>query len=143
MLEYISHSAIETEKIGEDFAKQLKPGTVLAMFGDLGSGKTTFTKGLARGLGISARITSPTYVLMRDYDLPQQDNAQLHHLDLYRLHSSDELKSLNLDELVNQEKNIFVIEWAEKASEKELKNAIKISFEVIGENDRKITVVRP
>ena len=143
MVEFISHSEAETQKFGEEFAKTLKSGSVLALFGDLGSGKTTFTKGLAKGLGIKRRITSPTFVLMRDYDLPQEDNAQLHHLDLYRLNSSDELKSLDLNELVNQEKNIYVIEWAQKARQEELEKAIRISFEILGEQIRKITVKNP
>lgn len=140
MEEFISHSESETLTFGEEFAKTIKPGTLLALFGDLGSGKTTFTKGLAKGLGITKRITSPTFVLMRDYDLPQMDNAQLHHLDLYRLGSSSDLKALNLNELVNQEKNIYVIEWAEKANKEELEKAIKLSFEIVSENTRKITI---
>lgn len=136
----ITNSSQETEEFGQEVAKRLKPGTVLALYGDLGSGKTTFTKGLAKGLGITDRITSPTFIIMRDYDLPSQDNARLHHLDLYRMKSDDDLKSLDLNELINEEKNIFVIEWAEKADQESLKNAIKISFEVTGDTTRKITI---
>lgn len=139
----ISHSETETMQMGRDFAKTIEPGAVVALFGDLGSGKTTFTKGLARGLGVLERVTSPTFVLMREYDLPKHNNALLHHLDLYRLGSSDDLKTLNLAELVTGENNIYIIEWAEKASQEELKNAIKIYFEVKGDTERKITIIRP
>ncbi|MFC1653660.1 tRNA (adenosine(37)-N6)-threonylcarbamoyltransferase complex ATPase subunit type 1 TsaE [Patescibacteria group bacterium] len=136
----ITNSPEETEKFAHDFAKTLKPGSVIALHGELGGGKTTFTRGLAKGLGVEDRVSSPTFVLMRDYDLPKKDGSKLHHLDLYRINSSDELRSLDLDELVNQETNIFVIEWAEKADKKELEKAIHIDFEVLEENKRKITV---
>jgi len=140
MKKIITHSYLETEEFALKFAKEVKPGDVIALYGELGSGKTTFTKGLAKGLGITNRVTSPTFVLMKDYDLPSKNNSKLHHLDLYRLDSSDDIKSLNLNELVNQEANIFVIEWAEKASQEELKNAIKIRFNIIDENTREITI---
>ena len=137
---HYTHSAADTQKLGEKLAGSLKPGAVLALYGDLGSGKTTFTQGLAKGLGITGRIQSPTFVLMRDYDLPVKDNSQLHHLDLYRLQSDKELKSLNLNELVNEETSIFVIEWADKANQDYLQNAIKIYFKSLKENERKITI---
>ena len=137
---HYTHSMEDTQKLGEKLAATLKPGAVLALYGDLGSGKTTFTQGLAKGLGITGRIQSPTFVLMRDYDLPAKDNSQLHHLDLYRLQSDKELKSLNLNELVNEETSIFVIEWADKANQDYLQNAIKIYFKSLKENERKITI---
>ncbi len=140
MKKTITHSYLETEEFAQNFAKEVNPGDVIALYGELGSGKTTFTKGLAKGLGITDRVTSPTFVLMKDYDLPTRDNSKLHHLDLYRLSSSDEIKSLDINELVNQETNIFVIEWAEKANPDELKNAIKIRFNIIDENTRGITI---
>ena len=140
MKKITTHSYLETEEFAQKFAKEVNPGDVIALYGELGSGKTTFTKGLAKGLGITDRVTSPTFVLMKDYDLPAKDNSKLHHLDLYRLDSSDDIKSLNLNELVNQEANIFIIEWAEKANQEELKNAIKIKFNIIDENTREITI---
>lgn len=140
MKKITTHSYLETEEFAQNFAKEVSPGDVIALYGELGSGKTTFTKGLAKGLGITDRVTSPTFVLMKDYDLPARDNSKLHHLDLYRLDSSDEIKSLDLNELVNQETNIFVIEWAQKASQEELKDAIKIRFNIKDENTREISI---
>ena len=140
MKKITTHSYLETEEFAQNFAKEVNPGDVIALYGELGSGKTTFTKGLAKGLGITDRVTSPTFVLMKDYDLPSSDNSKLHHLDLYRLDSSDEIKSLDLNELVSQAANIFVIEWAQKANQEELKNAIKIRFNIIDENTREITI---
>lgn len=140
MKQIITHSYLETEEFAQNFAKTLNPGDTLALYGELGSGKTTFTKGLAKGLGITDRVSSPTFVLMKEYDLPSKDNSKLHHLDLYRLNSSKELGSIDLDELVNQESNIYVIEWAEKADKNELKDAIKIKFKILSENKREITI---
>ena len=86
-MEYLSHSAEETEALGAALAQKLRPGDVVAYYGDLGAGKTAFTRGLARGLGCAGRVTSPTFTIVNEYDGP----TPLFHFDMYRLGSSDEL----------------------------------------------------
>ena len=87
MQAYISHSEKETEKIGEEFASKVGEGTVLAMYGDLGAGKTAFVRGLARGMGLSSRVSSPTFTIVNEYC----GDRELIHFDMYRLSSADEL----------------------------------------------------
>jgi len=93
----------------------LPPRHVIALHGDLGSGKTTFTQHLAKELGITKRVISPTYVLMRQYSIPKHPQYKnLVHLDLYRLSSSQDLKSIDLEEYLADPKNLVIIEWAGK-----------------------------
>lgn len=136
-MEYITNSEIETQKIGEKIAKKLKAGCVLALIGDLGSGKTAFTKGVARGLGIKDIITSPTFVLIKEY---QTSNFTLVHADCYRIDRKSDAESTGLLEYLNRDDAIVVIEWAERVESILPKNTIKIKFEHLGENKRKIVV---
>lgn len=105
-MKYISNSAEETEEIAEGFAKKLKAGDVICMYGDLGVGKTAFTKGLAKGLGISVPITSPTFTIVNEYigTLP------LYHFDVYRIACSDEMYEIGYEEYVYGD-GVSVIEW--------------------------------
>jgi len=128
----ITKSAQETKKFGEQFARKIKSGGVVCLYGDLGAGKTTLVQGIARGLGIKKRVTSPTFILMRQYD-------NLYHIDLYRL---DEVKNLGLEELWQDEKNILLIEWAEKIESILPNNRWVIQLKQMGENEREITVKR-
>ncbi len=134
-MEVITKSAAETKKLGQRLGSSLKGGEVLALIGDLGSGKTTFIQGLAKGLGITQRIISPTFIIMRTYN-------NFHHVDLYRLEGNlkGELNNLGITDLWGKEKNIFAIEWAEKISELLPKKAIRIKFENIDETTRKIRI---
>lgn len=100
---------LETE--GEALARQLEPGTTLLLYGDLGAGKTTFTRGLARGWGVQGAITSPSYALVQIH--PGSDGRHLVHVDAYRLIGPEQLKGLLLDELV-QPQDLLVIEWPER-----------------------------
>ena len=110
MATQVTNSAKETQKVGTILAKQIKPPIILALISDLGGGKTTFTQGLAKGLGIKEKIVSPTFVLERIYEIPKKNYA-LHHYDLYRIEPDDIL----IDEILeNARDNIVVIEWAEK-----------------------------
>lgn len=137
---YITKGSLETEKLGEDFAKDLKPGSILCLYGDLGAGKTTFVKGFAKGLGISDRIISPTFPLIREHDLP--DGKKFYHIDLYRIQNQNELKELGLKELFSDPNAIVVIEWAEKINDLLPQNRIQIMFKhATGSADeREITV---
>lgn len=107
-MEYISNSAEETKKAAADFAKTLRAGDVLCMYGDLGAGKTAFVQGLARGLGINEPITSPTFTIVNEYygDMP------LYHFDVYRIADPDEMYEVGYEEYVYGD-GVSVIEWAE------------------------------
>lgn len=152
MAVYHSHSAQETEKIGEELASQL-PSRILALIGELGSGKTTFVKGLAKGLGIKKRILSPTFVFIRRYSISPRRSPRriggstvrgvmgfLYHIDLYRLEKETEVKGLGLEEIFADDKNLVVIEWAEKIKKLLPKNAVIINFQYLDKNKRKIEI---
>ena len=140
-MKFTTHSAQETQRLAKKILKQMKGKNVLALYGELGSGKTTFIQGLAKALGIKKRLVSPTFILMRQYQLPKGDiyNSMLH-LDLYRVKSADDLRSIDLDEIVNNPKNLVVIEWAEKAKKILPQNRLDIKFTITGENQREITL---
>jgi tRNA threonylcarbamoyladenosine biosynthesis protein TsaE len=118
----ITKNAEETSSLGQtlgsSIAATLKRGGVIGanifcLFGDLGSGKTTFTQGLAKGLGITARLLSPTFIIVRRYEIPEAEGF-LYHLDLYRTQSAADVKSIGLDEILSDNQSCVVIEWAEK-----------------------------
>lgn len=143
-MEIISNSLKETEKIAHDFVNKLQNSgpqnnaTVVGLMGDLGSGKTTFTKAVASSLGIKNSITSPTFVIEKIYKIEIGKFKKLIHIDVYRLESSKELSVLNWNEIVNNPENLILIEWAEKVQDLLPKDSIKIEFEFIDENKRKI-----
>lgn len=137
--DYISNNPAETKKIAIEFASILAKGDVVFLYGDLGFGKTTFAQGLAEGLGIKKRIISPTFVIVRTYEL-KTHHSKLYHVDLYRISSVSELKGLGLEEILNDKESIVVIEWPEKIQEKLPKNTISVYFEYLDENKRKIII---
>jgi tRNA threonylcarbamoyladenosine biosynthesis protein TsaE len=106
-----SHSPGETEALGEQWGRAAKPGWLLGLSGDLGAGKTQLVKGLARGLGIPARVHSPTFTLVNVYS---GGRLQLYHLDLYRLEKREEILGAGLEEYLNPKDGVTVIEWAER-----------------------------
>ena len=105
-MKYISNSYEETQKIATDFAKTLKEGDVLCMYGDLGVGKTAFVQGLAKGLGIDEPITSPTFTIVNEYS----GTLPLYHFDVYRIADSDEMYEIGYEEYVYGD-GVSVIEW--------------------------------
>lgn len=129
---HITKSASETAKLGEKLAKRVTNGGILALYGDLGSGKTTFVQGLAKGLGITKRIISPTFVIIRQY-------YNFYHIDLYRVENQHGLEGLGIEEIFNNPKNIVAIEWAEKLSDMLPKGRLDVRFEHMDEGERKIT----
>ena len=133
----ITNSAEETMLIGEKLAKKLKPGDVVALYGNLGSGKTTFTKGIGKGLGVkdSKRINSPTFVLIKEYD----GKIPLYHLDLYRMDDLKEIENLAIEEYIYGN-GITVIEWAEKIKSILPENHISVKFKVKGVSEREILI---
>jgi tRNA threonylcarbamoyladenosine biosynthesis protein TsaE len=107
----ISHSPAETEALGEEWARSAKIGWVIGLSGDLGAGKTQLVKGLARGLGITARVHSPTFTLVNVYS---DGRVPLYHLDLYRLETREEIIAAGLEEYLTPKDGVTVIEWAER-----------------------------
>ena len=134
-MEFITHSPEETEAIGEKLAKHLSPGTVLAYRGDLGAGKTAFTRGLARGLGCREQVTSPTYTIVNEY---LGGRLPLFHFDMYRLHSSDDLFDIGWDDYLERG-GICAVEWSENV-EDALEDPITVTIEKLGESSRRITI---
>lgn len=137
-MEYISNSAEETKKTAADFAKTLKSGDVLCMYGDLGAGKTAFVQGLARGLGIGEPITSPTFTIVNEY----YGNMPLYHFDVYRIADSDEMYEVGYEEYVYGD-GVSVIEWAELIEDILPRTRYKITILrdiSLGEDYRKIIV---
>jgi tRNA threonylcarbamoyladenosine biosynthesis protein TsaE len=137
--EYITNSSEETQKLGADFSQALKGGDFLAFYGELGSGKTTFIQGLAKGLGITRRIISPTFIIVRHYKIK---SGNFYHIDLYRTESESDLLGLGIDEIIKDESNIVALEWAEKMGELLPRKRIDLHFEYLGDNKRKINVKR-
>lgn len=136
----ITHNAEETIEAGVSFAKKLLGGEVLALTGDLGSGKTTFMKGLAEGLKVNETITSPTFVLLKPYDGKIKDKKiLLIHIDAYRAENLDDIKSVGIEDYLDREDVVLSVEWAEKISDILPKNTMQISFKTINENEREIT----
>ncbi len=110
-MEYISNSAEETEALGERLAACLKPGDVVAYTGDLGAGKTAFTRGLARGLGVTDRVTSPTFTIVNEYE---GGRLPLFHFDLYRMESPEELFDIGWEDYLARG-GVCAVEWSEHA----------------------------
>lgn len=130
-------SAAETQALGRSFAKKLKGGEVICLYGELGAGKTVLVKGLAEGLGFKGRVLSPTFVFIRPY--PCQGGLTLYHVDLYRMEASGEVEGLGLEDFLSKSNSIVVIEWAERLGGNLPPKRIDIIIENQGENDRKIT----
>lgn len=144
MLKRLSQSSQETKELAKEILKDLS-SNLICLYGPLGSGKTTFVQGLARALGIKKRIISPTFILLREYDIKSLKfkikNSKLIHLDCYRINSEEDIKSIDLSELWSDNKNLVVIEWAEKLKRILPKQRIDIKFEHVSKNKRKITIV--
>ena len=134
-MEFITHSPEETEKIGEALAKSLQPGTVLAYRGDLGAGKTAFTRGLARGLGCKETVTSPTYTIVNEY---LGGRLPLFHFDMYRLASSDDLWDIGWEDYLERE-GVCAVEWSENVADA-MENAVTVTIEKLGETTRRIII---
>ena len=134
-MQYITNSPAETEALGAALAAVLKPGTVLAFTGDLGAGKTAFTRGLARGLGAADRVTSPTYTIVNEY---LSGRLPLFHFDMYRLGSSDELWDIGWEDYLERG-GICAVEWSENVADA-MEDAIFIRIEKSGRDQRTITI---
>ncbi len=132
----ITKSAGETRALGERIAGQLQPGDVLLLEGDLGAGKSELTRGIARGLGVTETVTSPSFTILNVYE---SGRCPLYHFDWYRLESADELYELGMDEYLGGD-GIAVIEWPGQCPDAVPENAMRIRLEAAGKNERKIDI---
>jgi len=130
-----THSAVETEALAAALAAELRRGTVVAYFGDLGAGKTAFTRGLAKGLGVTGEVSSPTFALVHEYP----GDPSLIHFDMYRITTLDDLYTTGYFDYLDGE-NILAIEWSENIEAALPEDAVRITFTVTGENDRTIEI---
>lgn len=138
-MEIITTSATETKKFASEFAKRLRLGDLLCLYGDLGSGKTTFVQGLAEGLDFKKRVLSPTFVFVRIYPLGSR-KLKLIHIDLYRVEKIEDADSLGLEDFWSDPKNIVVIEWAERVKDLLPKKRVNVTFEYVDGDRRRIEV---
>lgn len=139
-MEYISNSDIETKKISEQFASHLKGGEVLCLYGDLGAGKTVFAQGMINYFLPGKRVLSPTFIIVRHYQIDHQIIKRFLHIDLYRLMSIKDIENLEFFELMYKKDTIVAIEWAEKLENLLPKNRIDIRIKSLDENKRLITI---
>ena len=134
-MEYITNSPAETEAVGAALAAVLKPGTVIAYRGDLGAGKTAFTRGLARGLGVTEAVTSPTYTIVNEYP---GGRIPLFHFDMYRLGSEDELFDIGWEDYLERG-GVCAVEWSENVWGA-MEDAITVTITRLDEETRKIQI---
>ena len=135
-MEYLSHSPEDTEHIGEELGRTLSPGSVVAYIGGLGMGKTAFTRGLARGLGCTGRVTSPTFTIVNEYS----GTVPLFHFDMYRLDSSDDLFDIGWEDYLTRG-GVCAVEWSERVTDALPEDTLWVDItRGSGENDRIITI---
>lgn len=149
MITYHTFSSRETKSLGQEIARQLteksrlsKKALIFALKGDLGSGKTTFIQGFIQGLGLKKRSPSPTFILFRRFSLPSRSGfSNCYHIDAYRLKKPTEFLKLGFKEIIGNDKNIVLIEWADKIRKYLPSHTIWLSFNFgERENERKIKV---
>ena len=134
-MEFITNSPQQTEALGSALGEKLQAGTILAYTGDLGAGKTAFTRGLAKGLGAKDMVTSPTYTIVNEY---LSGRLPLFHFDMYRLTSADDLWDIGWEDYLERG-GVCAVEWSENVTDA-LENPIFIRLEKVDENTRRITI---
>ena len=134
-MQYFTNSAEETERLGQRLGETLRGGEVVAYLGELGAGKTAFTRGLARGLGISLRVTSPTSTIVNEY---KGGRLPLFHFDMYRLGSGEELFDIGWEDYLARG-GVCAVEWSENVSGA-MEDAITVRIEKTSDEGRKITI---
>lgn len=137
-----TNSLEETQAFASSFAQHMKGGEVLLLTGDLGAGKTSFTQGFAQGLGITHRIISPTFIILRSYGVPanQKGVEKFFHVDLYRIQNENDIEGLGLPELMNKKEHVVVIEWPDRLGSLKPQQRWELSFTTLSENSREITI---
>ena len=132
----VTNSAAETRELGERLASGLQPGDTVILEGELGAGKSELARGIARGLGVTETVTSPSFTILNVYE---SGRCPLYHFDWYRLESEEELYELGMDEYLGGD-GIAVVEWAERCPDAVPEDCIRIRLEATGEETRRITV---
>lgn len=132
---FISKNEQDTERIGSEFAAGLPAGTVVAMYGDLGAGKTAFVRGMARGMGLNCRVSSPTFTIVNEY----LGERELIHFDMYRLSDAEELFDIGWEDYLNRGA-VCAVEWSEKVQDAFFGNEIVVRIEKLSDCERKITI---
>ncbi|MBQ2619398.1 MAG: tRNA (adenosine(37)-N6)-threonylcarbamoyltransferase complex ATPase subunit type 1 TsaE [Oscillospiraceae bacterium] len=134
-MDYITHSEAETEALGARFAAGLPDGAVVALYGDLGAGKTAFVRGMARGMGLDVRVSSPTFTIVNEYTGPRE----LCHFDMYRLEGADELFDIGWEDYLRRGA-VCAVEWSERVEEAFEGDEIRVRIEKLDDNARRITI---
>jgi len=153
MLEFITNSPKKTENLGKNFAEKIirrhlklnsQKAIIISLEGDLGGGKTTFTKGFARGLGIKDNIKSPTFIIFRKFQIPhfkqKSGPKTFYHFDCYRIEDPKEILDLEFKKIIENPQNIVIFEWGDKIKKILPDDCFKIKFEFLDKNKRKITI---
>ena len=134
-MEFITHSPEETERVGAALGRVIPAGTVIAYEGDLGAGKTAFTRGLSRGLGCAEQVTSPTYTIVNEY---LSGRCPLFHFDMYRLRSADDLWDIGWEDYLDRN-GVCAVEWSKNVREA-LEDPVIVRIEKLGDETRRITL---
>lgn len=142
MRQFVTKNEQETYDLAKVLADQAKAGSVWALFGELGSGKTTFTKALAKSLGVKEAVTSPTFVISKEYYLPKVVNGikKLIHIDCYRLDTLSDYDSEEMREKFSQKDALIIVEWPERVLALLPEGTVKIKFEYLDKNSRKVSL---
>ena len=135
MAEFISHSQLDTEEVGRKLAEKLPGGSVVAMYGDLGAGKTAFVRGMAKGMGLSCRVSSPTFTIVNEY----LGERELIHFDMYRLSSADELFDIGWEDYLSRGA-VCAVEGSENVQDAFFGDEVVVRIEKLNDTDRKITI---
>ena len=135
MQEFLTKSESETEALGAKLAAVLPNGSVVAMYGDLGAGKTAFVRGMARGMGLSCRVSSPTFTIVNEY----LGERELIHFDMYRLSGADELFEIGWEDYLSRGA-VCAVEWSEKVRDAFFGDEVTVTIEKLGDTERKITI---
>ena len=135
-MEYLSHNESETEQLGEQLAQKLSPGAVVAYSGGLGMGKTAFTRGLARGLGVTDRVTSPTFTIVNEYE----GRLPLFHFDMYRLSSPDELFDIGWEDYLDRG-GVCAVEWSENIDDALPEDCIWVRIARGGTDEERVVTI--
>ena len=138
-MEIITNSPAETEAAGAALAAELKPGSVIAFTGDLGAGKTAFTRGLARGLGVEERVTSPTFTIVNEYE---GGRLPLFHFDMYRLEDADSLFDIGWEDYLARG-GVCAVEWSENVADALERDTVRVDIRRGGEESRRVISVEP
>lgn len=135
MTEFITNSELETEQLGERLAKAVSGGAVIAMYGDLGAGKTAFVRGMARGMGLTCRVSSPTFTIVNEY----LGERELIHFDMYRLSGAEELFDIGWEDYISRGA-VCVVEWSENVQDAFFGDEIKVTIDKLSDTGRRIRI---